>query len=484
MICNMKNLNKIKLLLLVGLAFIVLPSCNKWLDVQPKSQVAEETLFSTPQGFKDALFGVYGLMTSARLYGGEMTMGVMSALGQDYDLSYPTHDYYSAGMYDYKNMKLQSYLNGVWSGSYSVLANINNLLGHIETKRASFSANEYNLIKGEALGLRAYIHFDMLRMFAPSYLDGKDSPAIPYVTDYTKKVTQYATVSEVVALALKDLQDAEVLLADDPVKNGNPLAQSSTDMLYRRECHFNKFAVYGLQARIYLYIANKPKALEAALKVIGSTQFRFIMQSEITPAGGARNRTLTPEQVFSLFVANLPATGSFQDTHFHATAHAIYSRLTNTSANYRLMFEVGSGGGSTDYRYVYLLETESGQLLPSKFWQPADAPDAFKSLVPLLRLSEMYYIAAECTPNVNDGVDYLNKVRVNRGLSALPKTLNSDELLKEILKEYRKEFNNEGQTFFQYKRLNWSAIPGSVQPGSRAVYVMPIPANEAEYRNN
>jgi len=479
----MTHVNKILSFLSAGLALVILTSCNKWLDVQPKSQVAEKTLFSTPQGFKDALFGAYGLMTSSQLYGGEMTMGIMSAFGQDYDLSSPAHDYYSAGLYDYTNLKLQSSLNGIWSGNYSVLANINNLLGHIEDQRSSFSPNEYNMVKGEALGLRAYIHFDMLRMFAPSYLDGKNEPAIPYVTDYSKKVTKFSTVAEVVTLALKDLQDAELLLANDPVKNANVVPQSSTDLLYRRECHFNKFAVYGLQARIYLYMANKQKALEAALKVISTPQFRFITQSEITPAGGARNRTFTPEQIFSLFVVNLPATGSFQDLHFHATAPAMYSRLTNTLSNYKLMFEV-SAGGSTDYRYVYLLETESGVLLPSKFWQPVDAPDALKSLVPLVRLSEMYYIAAECTPNVGDGIDYLNKVRINRGLSALPKTLSSDDLLKEILKEYRKEFNTEGQTFFQYKRLNWPAIPGSIQPGNRSTYVMPIPANELQYRNN
>jgi hypothetical protein len=479
----MKHINKILSFLSVGLALVVLPSCNKWLDVQPKSQVAEETLFSTPQGFKDALFGAYGLMTSSQLYGGEMTMGIMSAVGQDYDLSNPSHNYYSAGLYNYTNLQLQSSINSIWSGSYTILANINNLLGHIDAQRSSFNANEYNMIKGEALGLRAYIHFDMLRMFAPSYLDGKDVLAIPYVTDYSKTVTKFSTVSEVVALALKDLQDAEVLLANDPVKNGNATPQSSTDLLYRRECHFNKFAINGLQARIYLYMANKPKALEAALKVIGTTQFRFIMQSEITPTGGARNRTFTPEQIFSLFVVNLPATGSFQDLHFHATSPAGYSRLTNTLSNYKLMFEV-SNGGSTDYRYVYLLETESGILLPSKFWQPTDAPDALKSLVPLVRLSEMYYIAAECTPNVSDGIDYLNRVRINRGLSLLPKTLSSDDLLKEILKEYRKEFNTEGQTFFQYKRLNWPAISGTVQPGNRATYVMPIPANELQYRNN
>ena len=29
--------------------------CNDWLDVQPKSQVKEEDLFSSESGFRDAL---------------------------------------------------------------------------------------------------------------------------------------------------------------------------------------------------------------------------------------------------------------------------------------------------------------------------------------------------------------------------------------------------------------------------------------------
>ena len=35
--------------------------CNDWLDVQPKSQVKEEDLFSSESGFRDALTGIYAL---------------------------------------------------------------------------------------------------------------------------------------------------------------------------------------------------------------------------------------------------------------------------------------------------------------------------------------------------------------------------------------------------------------------------------------
>ena len=34
-------------------------SCSDWLDVNPKSQVKEEALFSKETGFQDALLGIY-----------------------------------------------------------------------------------------------------------------------------------------------------------------------------------------------------------------------------------------------------------------------------------------------------------------------------------------------------------------------------------------------------------------------------------------
>ena len=58
--------------------------CNDWLDVQPKSQVKEEDLFSSESGFRDALTGIYALMGRVETYGGNSTMGFMDMLAQTY----------------------------------------------------------------------------------------------------------------------------------------------------------------------------------------------------------------------------------------------------------------------------------------------------------------------------------------------------------------------------------------------------------------
>lgn len=57
-------------------------SCNDWLDVEPKSQVKDKDLFSSETGFKEALSGVYSIMTQEYLYGKELTFGMLGVLAQ------------------------------------------------------------------------------------------------------------------------------------------------------------------------------------------------------------------------------------------------------------------------------------------------------------------------------------------------------------------------------------------------------------------
>ncbi|MNL10176.1 SusD family protein [compost metagenome] len=99
--------------------------------------------------------------------------------------------------------------------------------------------------------------------------------------------------------------------------------------------------------------------------------------------------------------------------------------------------------------------------------------------MPLMRISEMYYIAAEAAPDSKTAIDYLNAVLAVRGLLTLPQTV---DIQTELKKEYRKEFFTEGQTFYYYKRLNASRIDDSpVAQMAAATYIAPLPENEKIY---
>ena len=112
-------------------------------------------------------------------------------------------------------------------------------------------------------------------------------------------------------------------------------------------------------------------------------------------------------------------------------------------------------GYTADYRYQYGFASYKSNFLVAKFYQHTLCGRYFQERLPLIRLSEMYYIAAECTSDPKDGVDYLEQVRSHRGLTSysLDRGMSSDKLKEEILKEYKKEFIGEGQLWYYYKRL-------------------------------
>src|SRR5690606_31410654 len=82
----LKIMNRIILsllpLLLAGLA-----SCNKWLDVQPETEVDRDILFSSAEGYEEALLGIYSRGTIDDLYGKELTIGTPEVLAQHYTIS-------------------------------------------------------------------------------------------------------------------------------------------------------------------------------------------------------------------------------------------------------------------------------------------------------------------------------------------------------------------------------------------------------------
>src|SRR5690606_27519355 len=119
-------------------------------------------------------------------------------------------------------------------------------------------------IKGEALALRAFVHFDMLRLFAPSFASDPSALAIPYITSVTKTVTTRSTVTATIDKIINDLTNATELLTRDPIYTGQEItAQDDNGYLLNRPLKFNYYAVKGLLARVYLYKGDKPHALSA-----------------------------------------------------------------------------------------------------------------------------------------------------------------------------------------------------------------------------
>jgi len=457
--------------------------CKKWLDVQPKTDIRQRELFETESGFKDALTGTYQLLAGKNGYGENLTMGFLDALGQRYATSATTHTFYYAARYDYTNSDVKGYIKNIWGTLYSGIANVNNILIQIDDKRAIFLGNNYNIVKGEALALRALLHFDLLRLFGAAPVADGNRAAIPYVTTFGKEAYPLLTVNEVISNCLNDLQTAADLLSTDKTLrnqyNDDPFFS------YTRN-HLNYWAVKGLQARINLYKGDKAAANAAALEVInnGSTIFPFV-----TPAAAAattnRDRLYTAEHLFSFYAYKITES---VDKYFKTTATGGTPVLYITNSNLANLYETASGG-SSDIRYVNLFTSYSSGYSSTKYWQDDivknnSSLDSLKGLIPVIRLSEMYYIAAECAATPAEGVAFINKVRYNRGqLAALPTTISATTLEAEILKEYKKEMYAEGQLFYYFKRKNAVKVDGSTITMNDATWIFPLPDDEVEFAN-
>ncbi|PUZ26753.1 SusD family protein [Chitinophaga costaii] len=473
-------------MLITGLCFLLVAAgCNKWLDARPQTLVAPDKLFSTENGYEDAMYGVYTTMAGAALYGDQLTMSFLDVLAQQYNCqANPSHQFYQAAVYNYQDAGVKARIDNVWDSMYYAITNVNNILLQIDGDKDLFQPGNYQLIKGEAIGLRAFMHFDLLRLFGASYLTDPSRPAIPYVKTVSGKVTPLLTVSQVLDSVISELTVADSLLAAYKTVNNDYYDASNqlpNDWKNHRQNHFNYWAAEATLARAFLYKGDKVQALLHASNVINSGMFTFQTPDRIT---NYQDRTFIPEQVFALSKFNLNNQVS---TYFKTTGGTVNlgvnTQLTNTYGNGGVVdqiYEINAGGVS-DIRYARLWELSGTVYFCSKFWQDAGNP-VYINVVPLIRLPEMYYIAAECAdPTAATG--YLNAVRHERGLSNLPDEMSQPDVQNELLKEYQKEYYAEGQLFYYYKRTNSPQIRFSAVATDDKIYVLPLPDAELQYRN-
>ena len=274
------SLNIIGIMLLLSLS-----ACNDWLDVEPSDQVSGEKLFESGDGFRNALNGIYISMSSPELYGRELSWGLASVLSQTYDDKdmAKSKAYGSAIKYEYGEAEIKTVLESIWSKGYNAIANCNKLISEAEAKDSTVFREgevERNLIIGEAKALRAMMHFDILRLFAPSVASGDAAKRIPYFTEYPSKYEPPLSVKEVLEKVEEDLLSARQLVAKhDTIVNittmGNPdYRMGGTnkaiggEFFGQRGIRMNYAAVEALLARVYLYDNDLENAAKYAKSVI------------------------------------------------------------------------------------------------------------------------------------------------------------------------------------------------------------------------
>ena len=474
---------------------LFMAGCKKFLDVPPKDKVPQSVLFSDQQGFKDALIGVYlGMDKPANggvygLYTTNLSMGMLSAMAYHYDnvttpnVGVGSAFYNNVAYYVYADAQVKQEITGIWGGMYNNIANLNNILSQIDEKQSLFTSDNFNRVKGESIALRALFHFDLVRMFGQPPLAGANEKAIPYVTQFTVKPTSFSTVNAALDSCITDLLAAKELLGN--TDTSSILKAANDPFTSYTQNHLNYWAVQALLARVYLYKGDFDNADKYAKAVIGTNKFPLITSNVAAATNIVRDRTFSQEHLFSVYSSSIK---NYNTDLFDKSGNAIPLRLL--PAGKIAVYTTGSGNAG-DYRYTSWFDNNVAAVnVPSKFFQDNNLPYELQGIVPVIRASEMYYVAAECAnkkADINGGVLLLNKVRQARGLTALSAAgiSNTDSLSTEIMREYQKEFIQEGQTWFYYKRLNkdLKQVTSTTAVIPQDVYVFPIPDKEKEYNH-
>jgi len=465
------------------LLMIVFSGCSDWLDVRPSDRVSEETAFSTVAGFKKALNGVYVDMNRTELYGQALTCEMLEILAQRYDINQENKDWTALMTYDYAGSYVYGRVEQIWGRAYSLIANTNLILKNCDERREVLPDDYYRMIKGEALALRGFLHFDLFRLFGPVYAKDSAVESIPYYKEFALSVNPSLTGTDFMKNVISDLKEAKVLLSDDPIITNGVTGDPSDKFKKDRNLRLNYYAVQGLLSRAYMYMGELDSALVYALNVIDIHKRVFPWVSRNNAVMGSE-----PDKIFStevLFGLQNKNVGSLYNSLFNGESLKISSLLAirDNVINDRFEYQ-----GEGDVRILSFLKNKMtiggvDYKLFNKF-ESTQSDSLHSQMMPMIRISELYLIVAEIydeKDQIDQGEIYFDELRENRGLSG------QGEWYPYYLEgAWWKEFIGEGQLFYYYKRqmaeemLSATSIYNPT-PMKLSNYVLPLPNGETKY---
>lgn len=473
-----------KTLLLLFVSALVMAGCKKYLTVQPESSYTEIQVYSSERAAQQALNGLYNDLADNNLYGANLTMTTLEMLGNRFnETSTSINTYYQVQQYAYTQDSVEAIFEGLWQKAYGSILNANKFIAMMDgaVKGGVLTQTHADQMKGEAIALRAFVHFDLLRLFGPIYSQSSGQKAIPYYRNADGNPQPISTAAQVLDSVLADFSQAEILLSNDPVINAGVIA-SSDFYNGNRNQRLNYYAVKGLMARAYLWGGYTSAAHDSAKSVLnqGEKWFPWLKDS-IARAPIDPDRIFSPEILFGVYNTNM------YTNHLAYFSAALLDKNILSAQPTRLANTFESN--TNDYRYTAPNSSTwqiNGKSYPTffKYADIATPSKPWRYIQPLIRKSEMYYIVAETDPSPSVSIAALDTVRYHRGVINLSPAA---VIATEVQKEYQKEFWGEGQLFFYYKRTNKTSIPsGTSGTGNvsmtTAKYVVPLPLSETTPR--
>lgn len=437
-----------------------LSSCvNDWLDVAPSDGTDADAALTSSSDLDAARTGMYkALKGNSRLvdyYGQQFFVYGDVHAGDDYQYNNLGGSNRASFYYDMNYQTASEFTsstsssNVAWKSPYIVIGRANRIIAAAEGGAFSDAAEAKATIDqyaAEAKVLRALAHFDLVRIYGKPYTEDQGaSLGVPLVTEVLESNAKPArsTVAEVYTQVVKDLTEAI---------SSNALA-TETEPGY--------VSVWGAKAilsRVYLNMGDYANALSVAEDIIKNSGAALWTRDQYFKAWDASTPNES-EFLFRLNVAgstdnnDLNGIGNLQQRDGYKEMVAtkkFVDMLTSDPKDVRNdMFlpakaekEVAVYG--TNKVFLNKLRGQGGNLRNV-------------TIVPIIRLSEVYLTAAECAFRNNDktkAVEYLNDLVKNRTTTVASLATVDNITLDRILIERRKELIGEGQRYFDALRNN------------------------------
>ena len=425
-----------------------LAGCKNALDIEPQQSIDAANGYSTAQKVAAAVVGCYARLDDPRLYGTDLILVPELLAGNNYinwDGSFQNYRQIRA----HTQISTLSNSQGIWTQAYAAINQCNLVLDNLGVVTDPGQKSQY---EGEASFIRGTMYFELVRLFAQQYqpggANGQDGvpinlTAVTSVEQADVKLAR-STVAQVYDQVIKDLQNA---IAKLPAQN---ISRAS------------KYAAEAMLARVYLQQGNYAAARTAANNVITSSGASLI--GSVAAVFANRN---SAESLFEIQQNDQNNAGTSNDGL--ATYFAGYSPNGDQGVLYGRGDVRVLGAFASQYEDSDVRGTDSLSAITTKkliyLSDGNNRPNRLRTLkwrtygqnIPVIRLSEMYLIRAECDARAGQtaaATTDVNTIRARSGASRYRvATLDS------VLLERQLELAFEGFRIHDLQRTNGIVIP-------------------------
>jgi hypothetical protein len=421
------KISKIKFFL-IGISSLSIISCTDLVNDQlDPDGVIEENVFRTVKNSEQVVLGAYSRMPmGANIYAQALLTDELKFNQQNNGQGKEVHSWtFTSGADEFSS---------VWYGAYGSISSANKLLINFDKIQATTQADIdlKNQLRGEALALRAFNHFLLVRSFSPKY--NPSALGIPYVTsDDIYARPSRPTMQETYQAIMDDCNAAYPLLANATAKN-----------------RFNQAAVRTMQAYIALEMGSFDQAITYANQAL---TFNSTLASTLATVQAMWTDTNTNELIF--FQTSIPgsvtaAPGTYFTTNALNSGGAIYWNPSVTLYN---KFT------TSDFRRTrYFAGTPTdpyNTFIVNKY--PGTSGNFGINNVKIFRVADLYMILAEAharkaTPDLVASFNAYSTLRTARNAGTSVAFTDQNDAITKILDERYKEFAWEGSRLFDLKR--------------------------------